>query len=60
MQESALNGYFCFAKNQVILIYEAMKMENDLQAERDGVVKRVFVTPGENVGNDAVLIEFEA
>ena len=47
------------AKNQVVLVYEAMKMENDLQAEFDGVVKRVFVTPGENVGNDAVLVEFE-
>ncbi len=46
-------------KGQVVLVYEAMKMENDIVAEKDAVVKRVFAVPGENVGNDAVLIEFE-
>ena len=34
-------------------------MENDVAAERDGVVKRVFVKPDDVVGTDAVLIEFE-
>ena len=47
-------------KGQTVLVYEAMKMENDLAAESDGVVKRIFVAPGENVGNDTVLVEFEA
>ena len=46
-------------KGDVILILEAMKMENDLEADRDLTVKRVFVAPDEVVGTDAALIEFE-
>ena len=46
-------------KGQILLVYEAMKMENDVTAERDGKVKRIFVAPGDVVGTDAVLIEFE-
>ncbi len=46
-------------KGQTLLVYEAMKMENDVAAERDATVKRVFVKPDEIVGTDAVLIEFE-
>jgi pyruvate carboxylase subunit B len=47
------------SKGQVMLVYEAMKMENDLEAERDLTVKRVFVAVDEVVGTDAPLIEFE-
>jgi len=47
-------------KGQKILVYEAMKMENDIEAERDCTVKRVFVNPGDNVMGDTVLVEFEA
>ena len=43
----------------VLLVYEAMKMENDVTAERDAVVKRIFVKPGDVVGTDALLVEFE-
>ncbi len=46
-------------KGQLMMVYEAMKMENDLEAERDLTVKRVFVKPDETVGTDQVLIEFE-
>ena len=46
-------------KGKTVLVYEAMKMENDVASEIDGTVKRIFVQPGENFGNDAVLIEFE-
>jgi len=34
-------------------------MENDVMADREGTVKRVFVKPDDVVGTDAVLIEFE-
>lgn len=47
------------AKGQVMLVYEAMKMENDVAADHDVTVKRIFVKPDEVVGADAVLIEFE-
>ncbi len=46
-------------KGQVLLVYEAMKMENDVTADADQTVKRVFVKPDDVVGTDAVLIEFE-
>lgn len=46
-------------KGQVLLVYEAMKMENDVTAEKDEVVKRIFVKPDEVVGTDAPLIEFQ-
>ena len=46
-------------KGDILLVYEAMKMENDVTAEKDAVVKRIFVKPDEVVGTDAVLIEFE-
>ncbi len=44
---------------QKLIIYEAMKMENDLESELDGVVKQVLVKEGDVVGNDQDLIEFE-
>ena len=42
----------------VMLVYEAMKMENDVTAEKKAVVKRIFVHVDEVVGTDAPLIEF--
>lgn len=43
----------------LLLVYEAMKMENEVEAEHHAVIKRVFVEPGQVVGLDANLIEFE-
>ncbi|MDE5657408.1 MAG: carboxylase, partial [Muribaculaceae bacterium] len=45
-------------KGETILVYEAMKMENDVTADRDVTVKRIFVKPDEVVGTDALLVEF--
>ncbi len=42
-----------------LLVYEAMKMENDLESEIDGVVKQVLVQPGDVVATNQNLIEFE-
>lgn len=46
-------------KGQKVLVYEAMKMENEVEADRDGKVKRIFVKPGQPVAADAVVVEFE-
>lgn len=46
-------------KGDLLLVYEAMKMENDVMAESDAVVKRVLVVTDEIVGTDAPLIEFQ-
>ena len=45
---------------QSMVIIEARKMENDLQAESDGRVARIAVEPGEPVEKGAVLVELEA
>ena len=44
---------------QPVAVVEAMKMENVLRAERDGLVKRVCAEPGDSLAVDAVIIEFE-
>ena len=46
-------------QGQNVLVYEAMKMENDLAAEQAGTVKNVLVNVNDVVGTDQPLIEFE-
>ena len=41
-----------------VAVIEAMKMQNLLRAERDGVVKTVGVKAGDSVAADEVLVEF--
>lgn len=38
---------------------EAMKMQNLLKSERDGVIKSINVKAGDSVAVEEVLIEFE-
>ncbi len=47
-------------KGDTILVYEAMKMENDIESDIDGTVKRILVNLDDQVANDVPLIEFEA
>ena len=42
---------------QNMVVMEAMKMENQIQAPHDGTVKKVFVDKGDTVAEDDVLIE---
>jgi len=44
---------------ETLAVVEAMKMENVLRAERDGVVKKIHVKPGDSLAVDAVILEFE-
>lgn len=44
-------------ENQVILILEAMKMENEIRAPFSGIVKSVKVKMGDSVLKDEILIE---
>ncbi len=41
-----------------LAIVEAMKMENILRAEHDGVVKKINAKPGDSLSVDAVIMEF--
>ncbi len=43
-------------KGDTLLMMEAMKMENEIKAEKDGVVTEIKVTVGQNVMNDEVLL----
>lgn len=44
---------------QGIVVLEAMKMENEIQAERDGKVKKIYVQEGQAVEGGDVLFELE-
>lgn len=44
----------------VVLTYEAMKMENNLEADKGGVVKRLLVADGDVMSTDQPIIEFAA
>jgi biotin carboxyl carrier protein len=46
-------------RGQTVIILEAMKMENQINADKDGVVKDIPVSKGESVleGTDLIIIE---
>ena len=44
-------------QGDLLLTIEAMKMESGLHAERDGEIKTVFVTPGQQIDAKDLLIE---
>lgn len=46
-------------KGDVVLVLEAMKMENMLKAPADAVVKKVLVKKGAAVEKNQILVEFE-
>lgn len=47
------------ASGQGVVVLEAMKMQNEIQAEHDGRVARVFVQPGQAVEGGDPLFEME-
>ena len=46
-------------KGDKLLMYEAMKMENNVLAEKDGTITTIKVQPGDSVLQDELLIEME-
>jgi propionyl-CoA carboxylase alpha chain len=42
-----------------LAVVEAMKMENVLRAERDGLVAKIHVQPGDSLAVDQSILEFE-
>ena len=47
------------AKGQTVAVLEAMKMENNINSDRDGKVASIAVSKGETVADGAVLITLE-
>ena len=48
-----------FAGGALLLVPEAMKMENKIRAPRTGRVKSVLVNTGDRVNTGDALVEFE-
>lgn len=46
-------------KNQTLAIVEAMKMENEIKSPLDGVVRKIYVSPGDLVDSEKPLVEIE-
>jgi biotin carboxyl carrier protein len=44
-------------KNQKLFSLEAMKMENEIKAERDGVIESIKATAGQSVLQEEVVME---
>ena len=47
------------AAGQPLVVLEAMKMENEVRAHHDGVIRKVFVKKGETVEKGALLLRIE-
>jgi biotin carboxyl carrier protein len=46
-------------RGEEMVLLESMKMELNILAGADGVVKKVCVTEGQNVAHGAILVEFQ-
>lgn len=46
-------------EGETLVVLEAMKMNNNLTAERDGVVKAILVEEGEAIKENTPLVTFE-
>ena len=57
--KSKVNVGDAVKKGQTVVILEAMKMENSINADKDGKVTAINVKPGDSVleGTDLVIIE---
>jgi biotin carboxyl carrier protein len=44
---------------QVLLILEAMKMENEIRADREGIIARIHVAAGQQVQTGEPMMTFE-
>ena len=43
----------------LVVILEAMKMENSITSDVAGTIKQILVQEGDNVATDAILVEVE-
>jgi acetyl-CoA/propionyl-CoA carboxylase biotin carboxyl carrier protein len=44
---------------QAVVVLEAMKMENQILAEKSGTVKEIKVAPGDTVGAGDIVVVIE-
>lgn len=46
-------------KGDSLMLFKAMKMDNNILADKDGTIKSINVLVGENVPKGTVMMEFE-
>lgn len=46
-------------KGDSLMLFKAMKMDNNILADKDGTIKSINVLVGENVPKGTVMIEFK-
>ena len=46
-------------KGDTVIVLEAMKMENEIKASYDGVVKEIYVKEGQALDNGVLMMELE-
>lgn len=46
-------------ESDMLMVYKAMKMNNNIRADKAGVIKKIYVSEGDNLPNRALMIEFE-
>ncbi|RKX90746.1 MAG: hypothetical protein DRP84_12695 [Spirochaetes bacterium] len=46
-------------RGDTVIVLEAMKMYIDIHAHKSGIVKEIFVTPGENISINQKLLRIE-
>ena len=46
-------------RNQVLVVLEAMKMQYEIAAPREGVIAEVVVSEGQQVKDDVLLVTLE-
>lgn len=46
-------------QGDLLMIYRAMKMDNNILAEQGGKIKKILVKEGDNLPNRALMIEME-
>ena len=47
------------SSGEVVLILEAMKMQNEIKSPIDGIVKEINCTPGERVEGNVILVRID-
>jgi geranyl-CoA carboxylase alpha subunit len=47
------------AKGQCVVVLEAMKMQHEIVAERDGTIDKILVKPGDQVATRALVAELK-
>ncbi len=45
--------------SDMLMVYKAMKMNNNIKADKDGVIKKIYVKEGDNLPNRTLMLEFE-